>query len=402
LRFPSFEGEWKEVLLGELGDFSGGGTPSSSNTSFWSGTVPWISSSDLNENDIHSINITRFITEEAISNSSTKLCTAPVILIVSRVGVGKLAYSEESLCTSQDFTNITNLRCNGLFLSYLLSTTMRKASSSTQGTSIKGITSSEIKSKKIFIPKLAEQKKIAEFISLIDDRIRTQNKIIKELELLKSTISKKIFRQQARFKADHRKKYPDWRIQELGELGKTYNGLSGKTKENFGTGKKYIQYKQIFDSSKIQLDKCGLVEVSKDEDQNQVQYGDIFFTISSETPEEIGMSSVLLDKVGEVYLNSFCFGYRPNSLNILNPVFSRYLFRSDSFRSNIIKLAQGSTRYNMSKLELMKLRVSIPSIEEQILIANFLLLIDEKITAENRLLGFYEIQKKYLLQNLFI
>lgn len=217
-----------------------------------------------------------------------------------------------------------------------------------------------------------------------------------------STISKKIFERQVRFKDGRGKKFFDWKIQELGELGKTYNGLSGKTKENFGTGKKYIQYKQIFDSSKIQLDKCGLVEVSKNENQNQVQYGDIFFTISSETPEEIGMSSVLLDKVDEMYLNSFCFGYRPNSLNILNPVFSRYLFRSESFRSKIAKLAQGSTRYNMSKLELMKLKVSIPAIEEQILIANFLWLIDKKISAEQSALEFYEIQKKYLLGSLFI
>jgi len=191
-------------------------------------------------------------------------------------------------------------------------------------------------------------------------------------------------------------------MQKLGELGKTYNGLSGKTKENFGIGGKYIQYKQIFDYSRIQVDKCGLVEVSKNENQNQVQYGDIFFTISSETPNEIGMSSVLLDKVGEMYLNSFCFGYRPNSLNVLNPLYSRYFFRSDSFRGEIIKLAQGSTRYNMSKIELMKLKVFLPTIEEQILIGNFLQSIDKKIDMEQVLLKQFESQKKYLLTNLFI
>src|SRR5581483_1658509 len=118
-------------------------------------------------------------------------------------------------------------------------------------------------------------------------------------------------------------------------IGETYNGLFSKAKEEFGTGKKYIQYKQIFDSSKIQTERCGLVNISIYEDQNKVQYGDIFFTISSETPQEIGMSSVLLDEVEEMYLNSFCFGYRPNSFEILNPNFSRYLFRSKVFRSEI-------------------------------------------------------------------
>lgn len=103
LRFPGFTEEWKVNELNALGEFLGGGTPSSSNEDFWRGSIPWVSSSDLSEGDINSVNISRFITEDAISNSATKLCSAPVILIVSRVGVGKVAYSEKSLCTSQDF-----------------------------------------------------------------------------------------------------------------------------------------------------------------------------------------------------------------------------------------------------------------------------------------------------------
>ena len=150
MRFRGFKEGWDEKILDELGDFIGGGTPSSSNTDFWNGTIPWVSSSDLNENDIHSINISRFITEEAVNNSATKICLAPAILIVSRVGVGKVAYCTKNLCTSQDFTNIINVKHNSLFLSYLLSIIMRRAASTAQGTSIKGISSGEIKSKKLF------------------------------------------------------------------------------------------------------------------------------------------------------------------------------------------------------------------------------------------------------------
>uniref|UniRef100_UPI00055D6F53 restriction endonuclease subunit S n=1 Tax=Pedobacter borealis TaxID=475254 RepID=UPI00055D6F53 len=178
LRFPGFEGEWEQRILSDLGDFIGGGTPSSSNSNFWNGDIPWISSSDLVEDNIHSMNVSRFITEEAINKSSTKFCKAPIILIVSRVGVGKVAYSHESICTSQDFTNIVNFKCNGLFLSYFLSVEMKNSASSMQGTSIKGISSSEIKSKKLFIPKDEEQQKIVSFLSLLDDRIQTQSKII--------------------------------------------------------------------------------------------------------------------------------------------------------------------------------------------------------------------------------
>ena len=194
----------------------------------------------------------------------------------------------------------------------------------------------------------------------------------------------------------------EWKLLSLGDIGETFNGLSGKTKDNFGTGKPYIQYKQIFDSSKVQIKNCGFVEISENENQNSVLYGDVFFTISSETPKEIGMSSVLLEEVGEMYLNSFCFGYRPSSSQILNPIFSSYLFRSFSFRREIIKLAQGSTRYNMSKSELMKLTILLPSLEEQKTISQFLSSIDIKIEIEKNILNKFHIQKQFLLQNLFI
>ncbi|MCV5632786.1 restriction endonuclease subunit S, partial [Escherichia coli] len=87
-------------------------------------------------------------------------------------------------------------------------------------------------------------------------------------------------------------------------------GLTGKTKEDFGAGKPYIPYINIFKNSRIDIQNLEYVQVNDDERQSVVKYGDIFFTTSSETPEEVGMSSVLLEEVSEVFLNSFCFGFR--------------------------------------------------------------------------------------------
>ena len=114
----------------------------------------------------------------------------------------------------------------------------------------------------------------------------------------------------------------DWKRKKLGEIGGTFNGLTGKTKDDFGSGKPFIQYMQIFNSAKIDTSKFGYVEINEDEEQKTVKYGDLFFTTSSETPLEIGYASALTEEVGEVYLNSFCFGYRPKSLNELYPDFS--------------------------------------------------------------------------------
>jgi type I restriction enzyme M protein len=199
------------------------------------------------------------------------------------------------------------------------------------------------------------------------------------LEKYKTGLIQKLFSQEIRFKNENSKPYPEWKRISMGKIGKTYNGLSGKNKDDFGNGKPYIQYKQIFDDSKIDINKFDFVRISENENQSKAQFGDVFFTTSSETPHEIGFSSVLLDEVEDLYLNSFCFGYRPNSLNELNPVFAQFLFRSEIFRREILKLAQGSTRYNMSKIELMKTLIPIPIIEEQIKIATILTAISEKI-----------------------
>ena len=185
LRFPEFSGEWDSFKLVELGKFIGGGTPSSSNLSFWTGSIPWISSSDIKEDNINNISISRYITEDAIEKSATKYCPAPVILIVSRVGVGKVALSHTSLCTSQDFCNIIDIKCHPVFLSYNLLRTMKRKSREVQGTSIKGITSDELQKIRVFIPKNKdEQNKISNLLTLLDERIVTQNKIIYKLKSL--------------------------------------------------------------------------------------------------------------------------------------------------------------------------------------------------------------------------
>ena len=80
----------------------------------------------------------------------------------------------------------------------------------------------------------------------------------------------------------------------------------------------------IFNNSKIDISMFEKVKVGFSENQNKAKYGDMFFTTSSETPDEVGMCSVLLDKVDELYLNSFCFGFRPFNLETIIPEYARY------------------------------------------------------------------------------
>lgn len=197
LRFKDQNGndfpQWEEKKLGEICEMIGGGTPSKQVEEFWTGNIPWISSSDISDYSIKNIAISRYITHNAISKSATKLCPKGTICIVSRVGVGKLAVTNEELCTSQDFTNITRFEGNILFLAYLLSMRMKMEAEKTQGTSIKGITVSEIKSFLLFLPSLSEQQKIADFLSAFDEKIQTEKQILIHLQNTKKGLLQQMF-----------------------------------------------------------------------------------------------------------------------------------------------------------------------------------------------------------------
>ena len=197
----------------------------------------------------------------------------------------------------------------------------------------------------------------------------------------------------------------EWKNTSLGKIGKTFNGLTGKSGSDFGQGFPYITYKSIFDNSKIDISRVEYVEITdverKKETQNKVQYGDVFFTTSSETPDEVGMSSVLLDEIKDCYLNSFCFGYRLNSLSKTVPEYMRFYLRSQTIRKKMFVLAQGSTRFNISKGEVMGMSINIPEIEEQRKIANLLTLLDDRIATQNKIIERLETLIKGLRNEIF-
>jgi len=190
-----------------------------------------------------------------------------------------------------------------------------------------------------------------------------------------------------------------WEQRKLGEMGSTYSGMSGKTKEDFGHGEAvYIPYLNIFQNTLSNLSMTDKVEI--DDTQNKVEYGDILFTTSSETPEEVGLSSVWLGNQENLYLNSFCFGYRLKE--IIDLYFLGYALRSPYMRNQMKILAQGISRYNISKNKVMDLQINIPCIKEQKYIGEIFLRIDSLITLHQRKLEHLQLLKKALLQQLFV
>ena len=172
-----------------------------------------------------------------------------------------------------------------------------------------------------------------------------------------------------------------WEQRKLGEVGTTYTGLSGKSKEDFGHGEgKFITYMNVFSNVISDSDMVEPIEI--DNKQNEVKKGDVFFTTSSETPEEVGMSSVLLEDCDNTYLNSFCFGYRP--IEKFDNRYLAFMLRSSEMRKKITFLAQGISRYNISKNRMMEIEIPIPSLAEQEKIGSYFQSLDNLITLHQR------------------
>ena len=386
MRFPEFSGEWDSFKLVELGKFIGGGTPSSSNLSFWTGSIPWISSSDIKEDNINNISISRYITEDAIEKSATKYCPAPVILIVSRVGVGKVALSHTSLCTSQDFCNIIEIKCHPVFLSYNLLRTMKRKSREVQGTSIKGITSDELQKIRVFIPKNKdEQNKISNLLTLLDERIVTQNKIIEDLKKLKSAIIERHYNQAEK------------QTVFIADLGEPFN-VGNLSKDDLSeTGKPCIIYGELFTTYGETISQVES-HTNKKEGMTLSKKGDLLFPTST-TVDAISLIAPSFINIDGVILGGDMFGIHINPN--YNAQYLSYYFNHIANRQ-LAKYAKGSTIIHLHYTDIENAKLLLPSLEEQNRMAKCLVSLDAKINIENIFISLLKSQKIYFLYQMFI
>ena len=194
--------------------------------------------------------------------------------------------------------------------------------------------------------------------------------------------------------------FSSWKEFVFGSLGDSFGGLTGKTKKDFGEGKPFVNYMNVFSNSKVDPNQVDLVRINEGEKQNSIKYGDILITGSSETPHELGLSSVVLDDLQEYYLNSFCFGFRLHDFKTLHPEYARFLMRGEGVRKFMFKHAQGSTRFNLSKTTVKgKLKFRLPKIEEQLKIAKTLSDMEDRVNLfESKMLNSKALQKSLINQ----
>ena len=234
---------------------------------------------------------------------------------------------------------------------------------------------------KVILPPLPEQTAIAAFLddktAKIDRAIAQKEKMIALLKERKQIIIQNAVTKgldpNAKMKhsgVEWIGEIPEgWEVKRLKFLGNIYSGISGKSgedfsKENNGSMKPFVPFTNICNNLKIDVDQYQYVRISESENQNRVKKCDLLFLMSSETLEDIAKNSIYLGDDQELYLNSFCKGFRLHSDRAL-PEYVNYLLYSKPYRDYFSLVGRGFTRINLKQEYINDVYTILPPIEEQ-------------------------------------
>jgi type I restriction enzyme S subunit len=251
----------------------------------------------------------------------------------------------------------------------------------------------------ILVPQftLLDQRAIAAAISNTDKLIVSLERFITKKQDVKRGLMQELLTGKTRLPGFS----GDWTPTMLGSLGSTYGGLTGKSGDDFGHGGgRFVTFVEVMRDARLRGTDLAKVAVKPGERQNAVRRGDVLFNGSSETPEEVALASVVELDEPNVFLNSFCFGYRRSSNATVDPWFLAYYFRAAPGRELVASLAQGSTRYNIAKSKLLQADVMLPSFKEQEAIAEVVREADDEIAALERRLHSARAIKQGMMQEL--
>lgn len=396
LRFPEFvnDGEWEVKNLGQLGIFLGGGTPDRSNSNYWIGNIPWISSSDISENNIHNISITRFINENAIKQSATKIVPKGSILFVSRVGVGKLAINKDDICTSQDFTSFVPHGVFNYFVGYYFSVNKQLLQSLNQGTSIKGFSKNDLENFTLKYPKNPnEQQKIADCLSSLDEAITAHNEKVETLKNHKKGLLQNLFPQEGETVPKYRfpefKNDGEWAKKKLGdkEISSFVNQKISVEKLNrnsyISTENMLPEFSGISTSSKLPSSGSFTKFIEKD----------ILFSNIRPYLKKVWKSNMKGGASNDILV--FRSGAEIQS------EFLECILKNDTFINYVMKSAKGVKMPRGDKDSMRKYPFFVPSLIEQQKIAACLSEVDNLITAQSDKIEKLKAHKNGLMQRLF-
>ena len=413
LRFKGFTDPWEQRKISELAEKTyGGGTPTTSNEAFWNGNIPWIQSSDIVDGKLIGVEPRKYITQTGLNSSATQLVPKNSIAIITRVGVGKLAYMPFSYSTSQDFLSLSKLNTEPFFTVYACYKKLQSELNTVQGTSIKGITKDELLAKTISVPVYSEQKQIGSFFAQLDTLITLHQRKYEKLVNIKKSMLDKMFPKNGASVPEIRfKGFTDpWEQRKLDEafdftvpnntLSRAELNQESGSVRNVHYGDVLIKYGSVLDAQNDELPF--ITGRSKDDFKGALlQNGDIIIadTAEDETTGKVCEIVNIQDK--DVVAGLHTMVCRPK--NKTAEGYFGYYMNSSSYHHQLLPLMQGIKVLSLSKTNVQKTTVKYPKDKaEQQKIADCLRRIDTLITLHQRKLEKLQNIKKSCLEKMFV
>ena len=385
LRFPEFQGEWEKTKFGDIAVVVGGGTPDTNTSQYWNGKIQWFTPSEIGRNK-YVYNSVRTISEEGLNKSSAKLLPIGTILLSSRATVGECSINKKECTTNQGFQSlIPKENISNEFVYYLIQTKRKDLIRKSCGSTFLEISANEVRKIVVSIPTIKEQDKIAKLLSLLDERISTQSKIIEDLKKLKSAIIENHYNQTEKQTAS---------IADLGEPFSVGNLAKDDLTE---TGMPCVVYGELFTTYGETISQ---IESHTNKTTGMIlsKKGDLLFP-SSTTVDAMSLIAPSVINVDGVILGGDMFGIHIN--HNYNAQYLSYYFNHIAKRQ-LAKFAKGSTIIHLHYADIEKAKLLLPSLEEQNRMAKCLVALDKKVSVEQNLLSSLTCQKSYLLQQMFI
>lgn len=384
MRFPEFSGEWVTKSINDLAVVIGGGTPDTTVKSYWDGEIQWFTPSEIGKNKYVDSSL-RTITEVGLNNSSAKLLPPNTILLSSRATIGECSLSLRECATNQGFQCLVSKKCNVDFLYYLIQTKKKDLIRKSCGSTFLEISANEVRKIQVSVPSDVEQQKIAELLSLIDERIATQNKIIEDLKKLKSAIIERHYNQAEK------------QTVFIADLGEPFN-VGNLSKDDLSeTGKPCIIYGELFTTYGETISQVES-HTNKKEGMTLSKKGDLLFPTST-TVDAISLIAPSFINIDGVILGGDMFGIHINPN--YNAQYLSYYFNHIANRQ-LAKYAKGSTIIHLHYTDIENAKLLLPSLEEQNRMAKCLVSLDAKINIENIFISLLKSQKIYFLYQMFI
>ncbi|WQW73042.1 restriction endonuclease subunit S [Helicobacter pylori] len=371
--------------LEEVFEIRNGYTPSKNNPEFWkNGTIPWFRMEDIRENGRILKDSIQHVTPKALKGK--KLFPKNSIIISTTATIGEHALLIVDSLANQQFTFLSkkancDLALDMKFFFYQCFLLGEWCKNNINVSGFASVDMTAFKKYKFPIPPLEIQQEIVKILDAFTELNTELNARKKQYQYYQNMLLDfNDINQNHKDAKMSAKTYPKRlktllqtlapkgvEFRKLGDIGEFYGGLVGKSKKSFSQGNKfYVPYINVFNNPQLDLNALESVQIGDKEKQNTIQLGDVLFTGSSENLEDCAMSCVVTQKIEkDIYLNSFCFGFRFFDKNLFNPSFLKHFLRDYNFRKNISKVANGVTRFNVSKQLLSQITIPIPPLEIQ-------------------------------------